>query len=331
MPLPDSSWLEPDQSTHGKWDSESQLHAAADLATRKIHCFNIKDVAGSRVEPEMGLAEFEELRMDAHYPTAPEPATPEYVLAVIRDGHRQASQFDPEVDPAVDLSFDTTVEQWQDACDLVEWKKLGRAYNECWRISCTDDEWRSVLVPASEKRLADVCELIASRASRQSVSPATILGTTCKTAGAFLTIRSLLHDAGARPDDITPSASILPFTRRYPRLFLGDISRLAPGALPPVKIRTPIYDAGVWGMLAGLACLIVGGCGWMFSSVMIAIAAVGGSLFLISYGIVSFAARHVLPASVEFGDLKTFRDLSRAISAALPRSTPSNAANDVSS
>jgi hypothetical protein len=262
---------------------------------------------------------FEGLRMDADHPAVVEPATPEYVLAVIRDGHRQSAQFDPAVDSAADLSFDTTVEQWQEACDLVEWSKLGRAYNECWKINCTDDEWRSVLVPESEKRLAGVCRLIASRASRQSVRPALILGTTCATAGAFLTIRSMLHQAGACTDDITPSASILPFTRRYSQVFLGEISRLAPGALPPVRIRTPVYDSGIWGMVAGWLCFVVGLCGWIFSGTMISIAVVGGLLFMISYAVVTFAAREVLPASVEFGDLKTFRDLSRAISAALPR------------
>ena len=63
---------------------------------------------------------------------------------------------------------------------------------------------------------------------------------------------------------------------------------------------------------------------------MISVAAVGGLLFVISYGIVWFPARHVLPASVEFGDLKTFRDLSRAISAAVPQSLSGTAADDLS-
>jgi len=257
--------------------------------------------------------------MEADYPTVSERATAEYVLAVIRDEHRQAAQVDPEVDPEVDLSFDTTVEKWQEACDLVEWSKLGHAYNECWKMHCTDDEWRSVLVPASEKRLAGVCQLIASCASRETVRPTSILGTTCDAAGAFLTIRSMLHQAGACADDITPSASLFPFTRLYSRVFLQEISRLAPGALPLVKIRTPVYGAGMWGMLVGWVCFLVGLCGSIFSAKMIPTAAVGGVLFLISYGTVSFAARHVLPASAKFGDLKKFRDLSRAIGGALPR------------
>lgn len=251
--------------------------------------------------------------MDPHYPTLSEPATPEYVLAVLQDQHRQSAQFDPEVDPGAVLSFETTIQEWREACDLLDWKTLGRAHNEWWKIDCADDEWESVLVPASEKRLAGVCELIASRASRPSVRAARILGTDCLTAGAFLTIRSLLADAGASPDEIAPSAPLLPFTRRYCRVFLEEISRLAPGALPPVKVRTPVYDAGIWGMAVGWACAVIGLVGSRVWGDLIGLEYAGVLLFLISYVCIWTIARHILPSSVEFGDLKTFRDLAQVI------------------
>ncbi len=44
--------------------------------------------------------------MDAHYPTVEKPASPEYVLAVIRDNHRQQSEFDPEADGEAKLTFE---------------------------------------------------------------------------------------------------------------------------------------------------------------------------------------------------------------------------------
>jgi hypothetical protein len=135
--------------------------------------------------------------MDVRYPTIAKPATPEYVLAVIRDMHRQQCQYDPEADPSSVLSFDTTVAEWRDACDLLGWRKLGRAYNQLWGISCSDAEWRAVLEPARQGRLADVCRLIASRAVRPLIRPSRLSGTGCVPAGAFLTIRSLLHEAGA--------------------------------------------------------------------------------------------------------------------------------------
>ena len=58
------------------------------------------------------------------------PATPEFVLEVVRDSHRQQCAYDPEADPSAQLSFDTTVAQWRDACDLVGTKGLGVALDE---------------------------------------------------------------------------------------------------------------------------------------------------------------------------------------------------------
>ena len=95
--------------------------------------------------------------MNTHYPTIDEPATPEYVLAVLRDDYRQQCQYDPEAEPDVDLTFETTVAEWRNACDLVGTHDLGRAENEVWGIHRGDDEWRAILEPAKARTLGDVC------------------------------------------------------------------------------------------------------------------------------------------------------------------------------
>ena len=122
--------------------------------------------------------------MDIHYPTIDKPATPEYVLAVLRDMHRQQCQHDPEADAHAVLSFDTTVAEWRDACDLLEWQQLGRGYNQFWGIACSDGESARVLEPPRFRRLADVCQLIASRAARPVIRPSRMSGSTCAPAGA---------------------------------------------------------------------------------------------------------------------------------------------------
>lgn len=251
--------------------------------------------------------------MDIRYPTADEPATPEYILAVLRDMHRQQCQYDPEADPGAVLSFDTTVAEWRDACDLLEWRELGRAYNQLWDISCSDDDWRAVLEPAGQRRLADVCQLIAARAARPAIRPSRLLGSECASAGAFLTIRSQLHEAGAPAGEIAPSTPLAPYTRRFAEVFLGPVSRLAPGALPLVQIRTPVYDAAIWGMLAAIVCLLVGTC----SGVPLLTVA-GAVLFAACYAFTWYAARRLLPASVEFGELRTFRDLAIVVAEGSP-------------
>ena len=255
--------------------------------------------------------------MEVVYPAIDEPATPDYVLAVVRDVYRQQCQFDSEADPDVVLSFDSTVADWRGACDLLGWRELGRAYNQYWGIACSDDEWRAVLTPACRRPLAGVCRLIASRATRPRVRPARLFGGSCAPAGAFLTVRSLLHAAGAPAAEIAPSTLLAAYTRRYTGVFLGPVARLAPGALPTVRIHTPLYDGAVWGLLAaGLAVLV----GELTKQPVLTIAGVG--LFAASYAITWISARCLPPASVEFGDLRTFRDLAVAIASGDPHGVP---------
>ena len=240
-------------------------------------------------------------------------ATARYVLAVLRDMHRQMCQFDSMVDPRVSLSFDTTVAQWRGACDLLGWRELGEAYNQLWEIDASPAEWRAALVPAREKRLLDVCALIARHTTRPQIRPTYLLGCTCRAAGAFEAIRWLLARAGADPREIAPSTPLSPYARQYYQLFLGPISRLAPGRLPLVRIRTPANEAAtgtlLCGAISGWMCLMIGA----VSSLPPLIVA-GILLCFGSYSLLMFAANN-LPDSVEFGKLRTFRDLAVVVAA----------------
>jgi hypothetical protein len=241
------------------------------------------------------------------YPTTEEPATSQYVLAVLRDMLRQQCQYDREAED-VSLSLDASVAEWREACCLFSWRELGRAQNQIWDINCPDAEWQAVLEPAHEKRLAGVCDLIARHARRSRFRPARLFGCTCTAAGAFLTVRSLLHEAGACATEIAPSTPLAPYTRRYCELFLGPISRLTPGALPLVRIRTPVYDAAIWGCLAGMICFLGGACSGLHL-----LTAAGALVLVVAYPLTWIAARSMLPASVEFGELRTFRDLAAVL------------------
>ncbi len=244
--------------------------------------------------------------MDVHYPTIDESATSDYVLTVMRDDHRLMCHVG-EADPNVLLSLDTTVAEWREACDLLDWRELGHALNQFWCISCSDAEWRRALTPEKEKRLSDVCHLIAAHASRPTIRPATLFGNTCASAGAFLTIRSLLNQAGARAEEIAPSTALAPYARRHLDVFLGAIRRLAPGALPPVRIRMPIYDATVRGLFAGVLCLVIARlAGEPLFTIF------GVLVLAVSY-LVQLAARGFPPTSVEIGQLKTFRELAQVV------------------
>jgi hypothetical protein len=206
------------------------------------------------------------------------------------------------------LSVETTVAEWRDGYDLLGWQEIGHAYNKYWGISCSDDEWRAVLEPPSRRRITDVCQLIATRAVRPLIRPALVLGSPCASAGAFLIIRSLLHDAGAQAEEIAPSTPLAPYTRRFTETFLGPISRLAPGSLPQIRIRTPFLDIVGWVVVVAVLLVAVGmSIGWRPFTVF------GVVLFVFCCTFIWYAWWHMLPGSVSFGEMKTFRDLAVAV------------------
>jgi len=235
------------------------------------------------------------------------PASSEFVLEVVRDSHRQQCAYDPEADPAAQLTFETSVAEWRDACDLVGTKGLGVALNEIWDIAIPPHALEAALDPPKARTLRDICELIASQAQRTLVLNAGHFGASSRSAGAFLAIRSLLLRAGADPASIRPSARIADAARRYPHVFLGPISRLAPGRLPSITVRTPIYSVAVAMFVVGL----IGAPAFArsFPSVAFASALVAG-LGLAGTWI---AARFMKPAEVRFGSIVTFRNLATAI------------------
>ncbi|MFO0900198.1 MAG: hypothetical protein U0836_22410 [Pirellulales bacterium] len=262
--------------------------------------------------------------MDINHPPLDEPATADYVLSVLRDEHRQQGDDAPE--PEAVLSFETTVGEWRDFCDLVGWRDLGRALNDLWGIRCLDAQWREVLEPAGQRCLRDVCNLIARHARRAKIRPATILGRNCAPAAAFLTVRSLLHEAGAPAADIAPSTPLGPYTRRYPRVFLGAISRLVPGALPRVSSRHPVYNAGVFLTVVGTLLFFVGTAGMSLAQrgpiidawsvlTFFSVLAVGILSTASGMSLTWFAATFLLPAEVRFGEFQTFRDLAESLAA----------------
>ena len=95
-----------------------------------------------------------------------------------------------------------------------------------------------MLEPARTRTLRELFEFVAQKAMRPSIEPVNIMGSTCFTAGAFLTIRSLLRDSGADVYSVAPSTPLDQYARRYLWVFLGSVSRLAENTIP-VKLSTP--------------------------------------------------------------------------------------------
>ena len=244
-----------------------------------------------------------------------EPATPEYVLAVIRDHHRQGVATDPEVDPGASLTFQTTVAEWREACDLLPWKQLAAAENEMWGFNRPEAEWRAVLLPESKRTLADVCAFIATHARRPASRSVRLFGHTCDKAGAFLAIRAMLQSAGVDTDHVAPSSPLAPYTRRHGWKFVLVMSKLAPGVLPPARVNHPLYDRIFLVMLSGLLAVFIGILIFFVHVIGLHIAVVGGLAFAIAYATHWSVIPNSLPESVTFGELRTFRDLAELVAA----------------
>jgi hypothetical protein len=249
------------------------------------------------------------MRMLTDYPVACVAASAEDILAEICDYHRQRGECELEADVNEAIRFETTVAQWREACELRSWRPVGRALAKWFGITCWDEAWRDVLEPAQVRTLEDVCWFIARRAMLPAIRPKTILGSECVTAGVFLTIRSQLAAAGAKADGIGPSTPLAPFTRQYVDIFLGPIARLAPGALPTVRIFQPIHDG--FGCATAIT-MALAAAGHLFHCEYVALPA---ALLLIPSFIGMWISSCFRPRAVSFGELRTFGDLARVIAA----------------
>jgi len=186
--------------------------------------------------------------MKVDYPIQWVPVTPDYILASMQEEWRQIALPDPTEERELP-TFTTTIAQWRDLLDLLDWRRLGRALNEAWGTSFSRQQWREVLEPPREKTLRQVCELLASQAKRPLVPPATLLGHRCGSAGVFLAIRAMLIHAGVR-DCVRPSTALQPMLRKRPEVFLRQVARLSPGGLPFA------FRGGLWRTVTTLICLL---------------------------------------------------------------------------
>lgn len=237
-----------------------------------------------------------------------EPLTPEIVLAILRDSHLQQCQYDPEAESEIELSFTSTVAEWRVACDLVTWKPLGRALNRWFGIRHSDDQWRAVLEPAKQRTLLAVCELIASTATRPAIVPLKLFGNNCLEAGVFVRLKIALADAGLPVDAIRPSTPLAPWLVKHWGGFSDVVGKLAPEALPPVKIEDTFLQWLSYRLLTSgivLAALNV-----VIRHDFVTTLAV---TLLVTGFLSNVIASDMSPKAVSFGDLETFADVCRLI------------------
>ncbi len=260
--------------------------------------------------------------------------TPDEVLAVFASmlpdssAAREAGQ-----DPMI--RFEMSVEEWQNALDLYadtawsEWKWIGRTFNDYFRISVPDREWKAVLKPTRSSTLRQVCELIASRAEVNEIRPTAILGKPCLSAGAFLAVRDTLSRVGVDVADLRPSTPLGPLLKRHRDLFEQEMKKLAPGRLPQVVTKDHLL-ARMFHRLMGLGLLMllaipVGLALWAVAAflprpapVLISLGTwlmfgLAGFVVIFLGAVGAYATKSLPPCEARLGKLETVRDLCFAV------------------
>lgn len=191
------------------------------------------------------------------------PMSKQDVLDTIRDTYRFSERLDEAAERGVNLTFETTVEELLDAFDWEKPHALGTLLNAWFDVRIDALDWRATLEPVRVATLGDVCELVASQAQKPAIEPFSVCGTECRSAGAFLAIRSALAREGVPVDGLLPSTLVAPVARAHLEAFIRALGRIAPNTLPlpevtyklAHRVAVRLFWAGAVSLLASLATL----------------------------------------------------------------------------
>lgn len=171
--------------------------------------------------------------------------------------------------------------------------------------------WKELDHPRFAKmNVGELCDYLCEHIAIPEIRPLTILGKPGESAGTFRAIQTVLSNAGLH-DKIGPSTRIEPLLWNHSKAFNDEVSKLAPGRVPPVIWRNPLGNAafliGAWSLLSVFILPVLFGAQSKGFWLVIC------GLFVTSWLLAGFF--HLVPRfwSVSFGGLHDFRDLVNVI------------------
>ena len=168
--------------------------------------------------------------------------TAEEVFFIFKEEHRICSHFDPEADPTVVLTMDSSIEDWRYSMDLLKWEKLSQYLNEEFEIQPNKEEWVEALCPVKEKTMRNVCELISYHARLEVIKPIKLFGKQCLSASLFRSIEKNLSKRGVDTSNLKPSSKIEPFLKSNFGEFIEQINKNFTGVIPEIKMGKTKLD-----------------------------------------------------------------------------------------
>jgi hypothetical protein len=232
---------------------------------------------------------------------------PEEILQIIRANYLQQQQYDDIALKNQDLTFETTIFDWRDICDLVDTSELWKYLNYYFHLATSRETWMEILEPDDEKTLGYLCKFVADTAEKEVIEPIKIMGDFCNTAAIFKSLKKRLGDRGFDVSDIRPSSQLEPLVKKYKSVLIEEVNQLDPTVLPPIDYKTNwVYRWGLRLLLTFIfvtAFLAYRKSNWGF---------LAGGICLIGYGMIWLGA-WLNPKQASFKNLHTVADLVRKI------------------
>jgi len=157
------------------------------------------------------------------------------VFLILKEQHRLCAELNLGI-PDMILKEDMPIIDWRDASDLKEWRNLSVYLNESWQIEISEDEWKKVFEPQTEKKLMGLCVLIAENSVKKNFKSKKIFGKDCLSAGIFFQIKEGLERRGVNTSSLKPSSKIKPFLSKYPSEVIEEITQTGISVVEKIEV-----------------------------------------------------------------------------------------------
>ncbi|AKF84731.1 hypothetical protein MFUL124B02_03560 [Myxococcus fulvus 124B02] len=244
------------------------------------------------------------------------PATPEEVLAQLRSKLAHDAALDGFVDEDLSLGFETPLSHWEAALDAdfrdfwLGWTPLAAWLQTRLHVEVPPRELNAALRAHRKPTMGHLCEFLAPRLRLPIVEPLRVAGTSCLTAGAFITLRTAMVGAGLPFERARPSTPLAFQSWQHLATFQDIVGLLSPDALRRVEVPSSPFRWASGGLfILGIVGMVVGhrlGAMPMF---------LGGALLTVG-GFVAASLRPApSPSTARFPGVTTLGDVARLLAA----------------
>lgn len=231
------------------------------------------------------------------------------IIEIINSIKEQYEKIDPSILANGNMDEKTTILEWMDNFDITEVNNLGKYINSWFMLNISESEWKQILEPVEIKTIFDVTEFIRLRGKTYEFKDYFAFGRACRTAGIFLTLKSVMQKKGINVEKIKPSTLISEITKENIHEFIETVNLLSPNKLPKIEIKLyKIAYLGTYGVGISVVMGIINSFAKNIELFTFTI-----TILIASFLYSIFIAGKIPLKEVKMGEIKTVRDLVVAI------------------